>query len=69
MDKKIVSLSLILVILISLAAIYVVINQPALKEDKDDGAISTSITGEDISSEIDNVFLEEDDEIKIGEMI
>lgn len=69
MDKKILSLSIILIILIATVAIYVVINQPALKEDNDDGVTDIDIADEDMKSEIDNVFLEEDEEIDIGEMI
>jgi len=69
MDKKILSLSLILILLILLTATYVVINQPSLDEDTDDGVFDTSITDEDLNSEIGNSFLEEDDEIEIGEMV
>lgn len=70
MDKKIVVLSILLCIIIAVTATYVVVNQPSYGENQqnivnDDG----EVTNQDISDEIDDLFLSEDDEIEIGEMV
>ena len=70
MDKKIFLISLLLIFVIAVTALYVVYNQSFLAEDQDsyvpdDGEVSD----QDISNEIDDLFLDEDDEIDIGEMV
>ena len=69
MNKKVLSIFLLLVILISMAATYVVFNQAVTEESEDDTSMGSSISDGDLNSEIDNSFLEEDDEIEIGEMV
>jgi type II secretory pathway component PulC len=68
MDKKIISIFLLLIIFVSIAVTYSYFNQSITKEKQYDGSIET-IDEEDIVNEIDNIFLEEDDEIELGEMI
>jgi len=68
MDKKILSLSLFLVMLIAILGAYIVIIE-SVSEEKGSVVNDNNIADEDIKSEIDNVFLEEDEEIDIGEMI
>lgn len=68
MDKKIISIFLLLIIFVSIAVTYSYFNLPATKEKQYDNSIET-IDEEDIVNEIDNIFLEEDDEIELGEMI
>ena len=63
MDNKILSLTIILILLIAMASVYVVINQSS------DNLFGSSITDEDIKNEIDDSFLDEDDEIDIGEIL
>jgi len=67
MDNKILSLTIILILLIAMASVYVVINQSS--DDEDDNLFGSSITDEDIKNEIDDSFLDEDDEIDIGEIL
>lgn len=69
MDKKVISIFLLLIILISMATTYVVFNQADTKESRDDKLTDSSISDGDLNSEIDNIFLEENDEIEIGEMV
>jgi len=69
MDKKVLSIFIILVILISLAAAYIILNPVDIVEEQDDNFSDGDISDDDLNSEIDNVFLEENDEIEIGEMI
>ena len=69
MDKKILSISLILVIVVSTTVLYVALKEPAYEEDHQDISLGESPTNEDISNEIDDIFLSENDEIDIGEMI
>ena len=69
MDKKIISIFLILVIVVSTTVLYVTLNAPLSKEDSQDFSVGENPTDEDISNEIDDVFIPEDDEIDIGDMI
>ena len=68
MDKKIISILFLLIIVLAVTATYVVYNQPSA-EEKQEGSFMDIVTDEEINSEIDDVFLDEDDEIEIGEMI
>ncbi|UCD13276.1 MAG: hypothetical protein JSW60_06880 [Thermoplasmatales archaeon] len=68
MDKKIISIFLLLIIFVSIAVSYSYLNQPATRENQYDSSIET-VDEEDLVNEIDNIFLEEDDEIEIGEMV
>jgi regulatory protein YycI of two-component signal transduction system YycFG len=68
MNKKIASLFFLLIIFVSVALTYVYFNQPAVDEQKYDGS-SKDVSDEDLADEIDDTFLDEDDEIEIGEMV
>ena len=68
MDKKIISIFFLLIIFISIAVTYIYFSDLTTEETQYDGSIET-ITEGDIANEIDNLLLEEDDEVEIGEMI
>ena len=68
MNKKIISLAVLLVLLISMAATYVVINQPSA-ENEDLGIPDYKISDDDVESEVGSSFLEEDDEVDIGDIL
>ena len=69
MDKKILSIFLILVIVVSTTVLYVTLKEPTYKEEQQDLPLGENPTDDDISNEIDDVFIQEDDEIDIGDMI
>ena len=69
MDKKILSIFLILVIVVSTTVLYVVLKEPTYEEDQQDYLLGENPTNDDISNEIDDIFLPENDEIDIGDMI
>ena len=69
MDKKILSIFLILVIVVSTTVLFVTLKESSSQEDQQDYSIGEDLTDEDISNEIDDAFLPEDDEIDIGDMI
>ena len=69
MDKKILSIFLILVIVVSTTVLYVTLKEPTAKEDQQDFSLGENPNNEDISNEIDDAFIPEDDEIDIGDMI
>ena len=68
MDKKIASIAIILVILISATIAFVSFKQLETTEDNQTYS-GEDITNDDISNEIDETFLSEDDEVEIGDMI
>ena len=70
MDKKIISIYFLLIIVIAVTITYTAINQSSLEKQQDyvpDD--SGDVTNEDIFDEIDDLFISEDDEIEIGEMV
>jgi len=68
MDKKILSLSLLLIIVIAVTVAYVTTNQ--LVDDQQSYIPENGdVTEEEIFNEIDGFFVSEDDEVEIGEMI
>lgn len=67
MNKKIISILFLLIILVSSLLVYTYIDQPSTETQDDD--LPHTTTEEDIFEEIDNTFLDEDDEIEIGEMV
>ena len=69
MDKKTLSIFLLLMIVISATVLFVTFKQSTSQEDQQDYPPAEYLTDEDISNEIDDAFLSEDDEIDIGEMI
>ncbi len=68
MNKKIISILFIFIILFSSMLIYIYINQSTSEEKQYDGS-TENVTDEDITNEIDELFLDEDGEIEIGEMV
>ncbi len=67
MNKKIISIIFLLIVLISLALVYNYYKSTTDGEQYD--TTFDTIVEDDISEEIDNLFIEEDDEIEIGEMV
>jgi len=68
MNKKITPILLLLIVFVSVTLAYVYFNQPATDEQKYDSS-AKDVSDEDLSDEIDDIFLDEDDEIEIGEMV
>ena len=69
MDKKIISIFLILLIVVSITVLYGTIREPTSDEYSEGYSIGEGPTEEDISNELDDTFISEDDEIDIGDMI
>lgn len=68
MNKKIISITFLLIILVSITLVYSFYYKTSTDEKQYDSPIE-NIDENNISEEIDNTFLEEDDEIEIGEMV
>lgn len=68
MNKKIISITFLLIIVVSVAIAYNYYNATDTSEKQYDSPVET-IDDNNVSEEIDNTFLEEDDEIEIGEMV
>ena len=68
MNKKIKSIFFLLVIVISLTLIYTYYNNSTTEERNYQSPVQT-IDENNVSEEIDELFIEEDDEIEIGEMV
>lgn len=69
MDKKILVIFLLLMVVISATVLFVTLKESSSQDDTQDYSAGEEPTDEDISNEIDDAFLSEDDEIDIGEMI
>lgn len=69
MDKKILSIFLLLIIVISATVLFVTLKQSTSQEDQQEYSPAEDLSDENISNEIDDVFLSEDDEVEIGEMV
>ena len=70
MDKKIISICFLLIIVISVTITYIAFNQSSSVENQQNNIpVGGDVTNEDISDEIDDFFISEDDEIEIGEMV
>jgi len=67
MNKKIISIIFLLIIVISLTLVYTYYNNFVSEESHYDSPIKT-IDENNVSEEIDELFIEEDNEIEIGEM-
>jgi hypothetical protein len=67
MNKKIISIIFLLIIVISLTLVYTSYNNSTTEESSYDSPIQT-IDENNVSEEIDDLFIEEDDEIEIGDM-
>ena len=68
MNKKIISITFLLIILVSLVIVYSFYNKSTADEKHYDTTIET-IDENVVSEEIDDTFIEEDGEIEIGEMV
>ena len=68
MNKKVISILSLLIILLTLILVYRFYNE--VSDDGDQYTLPDETIDEDnITEEIDNIFLEEDDEIEIGDMV
>ena len=68
MNKKILAVLFLLLIVVSATVSYRVLNQPLAKNNQSNG-LSGTITQDDMSGEINNIFINETQEIEIGEMV
>ena len=68
MDKKIISLCFLLIIVVAVTVTYVTLNQYSSEEDSQ-SISADEVTPEELSDEIDDLFIPEDDEVEIGEMV
>ena len=69
MDKKIMALSFLLCIVIALTVTYIVFTQTSVDSTQDSLSSDSEVTDEALSQEIDDLFIDEDDEIEIGDMV
>jgi len=70
MNKKIIVTSILLIIVISATLLYVSFNmQDTITNQKNYPSSDDNITEDDISEEINDYFIPENDEIEIGDMI
>jgi peptidoglycan hydrolase CwlO-like protein len=68
MNKKIISILFLLIVLISIALIYTYSNKVG-DDVKQYDMSSDTIDENNIADEIEDIFIEEDDEIEIGDMV
>jgi len=68
MNKKIISIFFLLILMVSITATYVYFNQKENDENQYDGSDKT-VNNDDVANEIDDMFLEEDDEVEIGDIV
>lgn len=70
MDKKIISLCFLLIIVIAVTVTYITSDQLSSEEDQQNYVPAyDDVADEDINDEINDIFISEDDEIEIGEMV
>lgn len=70
MDKKIISLCFLLIIVIAVTVTYIASNQLSSEENQQNYVPAyDDVADEDINDEINDMFISEDDEIEIGEMV
>ena len=68
MNKKIISLFFLLILMVSIAFMYIYFNQIGSEEKQYDSS-SKTISDDDVANEIDDMFIDEEDELEIGEMV
>jgi len=68
MNKKIISLLFLLILMVSITATYVYFSQKDSGETQYDNSDKT-VNDADVANEIDDMFLEEDDEVEIGDIV
>ena len=69
MDKKIVLLSFLLIVLVAITASYVYFYETADDKEAHGGSQLDIVTDDELFKEINDIFLDEEDEIDIGEMV
>jgi len=69
MDKKIITIFFLLIIVLSIAITFTTIKQSSTQDDIEDYGSGEEITDEDLYDELNDLFLSEDDEVEIGDMI
>jgi len=68
MNKKIISIFFLLIIVVAITITYRYFTQPST-EEKQYEYLLDSVDDKDISDEIDNLLIDEDYEVEIGEMV
>lgn len=68
MNKKIISIVFLLILMVSITITYVYFNQKQTEETQYNGSGNT-VNDEDVANEIDDMFIEEDEEIEIGDIV
>jgi peptidoglycan hydrolase CwlO-like protein len=68
MNKKILAVLFLLLIVVSATVSYRVLNQPVAQNNQSNG-LSGPITQDEMAGEINNIFINETQEIEIGEMV
>ena len=68
MNKKIVSILILLVIFVSIALTYTYINYKNTYQEQYNNSDKT-VNNEDLANEVDSMFIDEDSEIEIGDVI
>jgi hypothetical protein len=68
MKEKNIPIIIFLIILVSVLITFIYFNQSNADENQYDGNIET-ISDEEVVNEIDNIFIDEDDEVEIGDMV
>jgi peptidoglycan hydrolase CwlO-like protein len=68
MNKKILAVLFLLLIVVSATVSYRVLNQPLAKNNQSNG-LSGTITQDEMAGEINSIFINETQEIEIGEMV
>jgi len=69
MDKKILSISVLLMIVIAATTLFVYFKNSDSADERGYSSDTEDVTDEEITNEIDDAFLSEDDEVEIGDMI
>ncbi len=69
MNKKIISTFVLLLILISATLVFFTFNQSESDGKSEDYTPIDDFTDDDLSNEIDDYFISEDDDVDIGDMI
>jgi len=68
MDKKILSILVLLVVVVSATVLFVSFKESS-QDVQQDFSTGEDLTDDDISNEIDDAFIPEDEELDIGDMI
>ena len=68
MDKKILSILVLLVVVVSATVLFVSFKESS-QDEQQDFSTGEDLADDDISDEIDDAFIPEDEELDIGDMI